>query len=354
MIDQIRDLYRHKIAPNITPEVTAALIFALACTVVYYHYSSHKKTIKNQTSSKDEKKPQATPAREDSKQSAKPKDIFETMRDQRKKGGGTAGSKKLHPSEKPFGSSYYYAHNNPNAKGGYSDGLAAEDYVMNGPKLLAKGGVRVVGENRTDDEEEDLQQTKEEEVSNKEKTTKETNAAQSSSTAHFIPISKYMWDDDGTNGMARIYIEHLPVSPSTDPPLRWEGCGIKKEDVEAKLLGEDGSGLLVRIRQKQQSKNSSSAKSYQLHVPKMHGQASEVKTIVKAKRLIIKITKKRNGIWDSGGNTKAWPYLSASTSAASTDTIPIDTNNLTKFDGKLGVGEKDEMMDFYDKMGMLG
>ena len=28
-------------------------------------------------------------------------------------------------------------------RGGYSDGLKAEDYVMNGPKLLSKGGVRI-------------------------------------------------------------------------------------------------------------------------------------------------------------------------------------------------------------------
>jgi hypothetical protein len=43
-------------------------------------------------------------------------------------------------ASKPFGSSYYYAHNSTRSKGGYADGLRMEDYTMNGPRLLSRGG----------------------------------------------------------------------------------------------------------------------------------------------------------------------------------------------------------------------
>jgi len=45
--------------------------------------------------------------------------------------------------DRPFGSSYYYAHNNLKATGGYKDGLRTEDYVMNQPRLLSKNGVMI-------------------------------------------------------------------------------------------------------------------------------------------------------------------------------------------------------------------
>ncbi len=65
------------------------------------------------------------------------KNVWDAPRNQ------TSQQKTTHSNDKPFGSSYYYAHNNPNAKGGYKDGLKMEDYTMNGPRLLAKGGTPV-------------------------------------------------------------------------------------------------------------------------------------------------------------------------------------------------------------------
>jgi hypothetical protein len=66
------------------------------------------------------------------------KDIWE---ERRRNGTLSSNSGKTNPGNKPFGSSYYYAHNNPNATGGYKDGLRMEDFTMNQPRLLSKGGV---------------------------------------------------------------------------------------------------------------------------------------------------------------------------------------------------------------------
>ena len=183
--------------------------------------------------------------------------------------------------EKPFKSPYYYAHNSSKSNGGYKDGLKAEDYVMNKPRLL----------NKTLDGKESA-----------------TSSAQASidKMKDSLPINNYLWDDDENDeGIAKIIIDSLPSSMNCDKSgyISWKEAGlISKGDVKAKLVGIWKDGLILQIRSKVNDK--SCFKRYHLHVPRMFGEVEEVKVIVKTKKLIIKLMKKK-----SKENMKPWPQL---------------------------------------------
>lgn len=211
--------------------------------------------------------------------------------------------------EKPFGSKYYYAHNNPNATGGYKDGLRMEDYTMNGPRLLSRNGKSVdstISSNSTNDnddvkeEEENEKSTMEKENENTKYKDNDQNATtilttESTPTAIndriTIPITKYLWDDPGdSNGIATIRIDMLPTSTSTTNPqlVDWNMEWIK--DVSANLAGE---GLVVTIHAKMPVTTTMREMHYKLKIDKLYGDVAQVKTILKAKRLLIKLHKKK-------------------------------------------------------------
>jgi hypothetical protein len=210
-------------------------------------------------------------------------------------------------STKPFKSSYYYAHNNPNTIGGYKDGLKAEDYVMNGPRLLGKSKTS-------------------KESSNTNTTTTKTPARNATPVTpkakhDSTPINRYLWDDDGnTDGIAKIIVNTLPSSGTpTSSTMTWQDAGISsKEDVRSKLLGVSQNGLIVQIRRKINESNNRNYKRYHLYVPKMSGEVEEVKLIVKAKKLIVKLYKKQGR-----DNLQAWPQLP---SKVVNPTLSKDTN----------------------------
>ena len=189
-------------------------------------------------------------------------------------------------SDKPFKSSYYYAHNNPNAIGGYKDGLKAEDYVMNEPRLLKK-------------------------TTAPKQTSKMIAAAQAASSVKngSIPINRYMWDDSGnSDGIAKIIIDNLPSSDLSSTFIRWEESGIvSKEDVKAKLIGVWKNGLIIQIRK---NNNQLGLTRYHLYVPRLFGEVSEVKLILKKKKLIVKLYKKKDK-----ENLRAWPQLPSKVSS---------------------------------------
>jgi hypothetical protein len=54
---------------------------------------------------------------------------------------------KIIPGDKPFGLSYFYAHNNLNATGGYRDRLQMEDHSMNQPRPVRKAGAMALESN---------------------------------------------------------------------------------------------------------------------------------------------------------------------------------------------------------------
>lgn len=193
--------------------------------------------------------------------------------------------------KKPFKSSYYYAHNQHRKTGGYSDGLKAEDYEMNKPKLLSSG----TSTNRN----------------NKASAATEmatTSIAQAATTAFIgdgnsVPINRYLWDDEGKeSGVAKIYIDTLPGKAT------WDKHHLTKDDVVCKLVGTWKNGLIVQIRNNEER--------YHLFVPRMYGEVEEAKAILKPNKLIIKLIKKRN----NKDNLRAWPQLSSTVPALKTTT----------------------------------
>jgi hypothetical protein len=210
------------------------------------------------------------------------------------KGHGKSSVDKSQHDEKPFGSKYYYAHNNPNATGGYKDGLRMEDYRMNGPRLLSKGGQRV--------EEESEQPTSEIENSGHAKgVPSEPSSEQSTSQqgqVSTIAISKYLWEDPGDwEGIGTIRIDTLPGQGGSRDTLDWKDAAVK--DVSADLVG---LGLLVKI--------STDRVNYQLKINKLYGNAFKVEALRKTKRLLIKIHKKKSGVVAllDKSNLEAWPH----------------------------------------------
>lgn len=213
--------------------------------------------------------------------------------DRRKKGIAAASShgvKTTMANEKPFRSSYYYAHNNPGATGGYSDGLNMEDFTMNGPRLLSRSGTSLVSQEDRQSSEGDPASTASasirpiaDSVESKPSTPEKTT----------LLIARYLWDDPGdSSGVANIRIEQLPGLRSTETVL-WKEIAVSTASAE---ITEDG-GLLVIIR-------TTSTFDYKLHIPRLYGEVTSVKTIIKPeKRLLVRLYKQKGG-----SNVKAWPH----------------------------------------------
>jgi hypothetical protein len=218
------------------------------------------------------------------------KNIWEERR--RPNGSLSSNSGKAIPGDKPFGSTYYYAHNNPNATGGYKDGLQMEDYTMNQPRLLSKGGVIVPPESNT--------------VQTARRVEYPTIATAINREKGNVPIrndsskriSKFLWDDPGdANGIATIRIDTLPGSAGISETIAWRDANIR--DISTTLVN---GGLLVVLESENGAK-------YRLHIPKLYGQVAEVKKVAKASRLLIRLYKKKNRMnpWDKK-NLQAWPH----------------------------------------------
>jgi hypothetical protein len=212
-------------------------------------------------------------------------------------------------TNKPFSSSYYFAHNNPNTTGGYKDGLSMEDYTMNAPRLLSKGGKPVV-----------------EETVNPEATTAVTSMPISSPVTtntteqqqqeqpqptrrRSLPITQYLWDDDG-GATGAIIIEQLPGGlRSTDKPKTWSEIRhyVDVDDIQVTLYN-DNRALQVTIPTNITAKSSIEGIDwdYHLNISPLFATATEVQVISKPKRLRIKITKKPTSkIWSS---YERWPH----------------------------------------------
>ena len=247
---------------------------------------------------------------------------------------GGSNSTNTNKEAKPFESSYYFAHNKHSTGGGYTDGLKASDYVMNGPRLLSKGGVRIEDDKDTTTTTSDSSNAIDNNGDECSEGTKYKQSNQKLSSSSTL-ISKYMWDDDGSSNIAKIHIDTLPVSALTKT-IPWESAGIVKANVDCRLIGDDNEGLYISISQEVDQ----GGKRYHLYVPKMYGEADSVKCIVKKHKLLVKLYKrsipkysnrykKNDSLWDTttrvlgnyitGKSEKeeesisiAWPRLSAS------------------------------------------
>lgn len=208
------------------------------------------------------------------------------------------------PSEsKPFSSSYYYAHNN--SKGGYVDGLKMEDYTMNGPRLLSKGGKPILRE-------ESISTTTNEDLNNNDRSSdkrmsSDVTTSTTTSAVRSLAINRYLWDDPGdSSGMASLRIESLPDPSNSQLHVPWKNVHAIIKTIDAKLLGE--KSLLVLVQ--------TDSVDYRLEIKKLFGSVASVKTVVKPKRLIIQIQKLKPpfsmfSFFSTCDNLKPWPHPQA-------------------------------------------
>ena len=216
-----------------------------------------------------------------------------------------------------------------------------EDYVMNGPKLLAKGGKRVEDESNgttksNGDECNDVDQGGPNNSSPTDSNDNNDDAAGNNAPpsvpsrppslpSNSVPIARYMWDDEavtsGCSDVGKLLIDTLPNKPSSAPDIKWEGAGIGKGNVTATLIGDDSRGLLIAIDRSDKA-TGMQPRHYHLYIRRMYGDVAEVKVVVKAKRLLVKLVKKKNrlNLWDKK-NLKPWPRLSEGTASSSGDDI---------------------------------
>ena len=210
----------------------------------------------------------------------------------------TSDKKKNGYVDKPFGSSYYYAHNSSSTTGGYKDGLRMEDYVMNGPRLLSRNG-KTVDDPRTKSEEEDDDSLIPTAPQSKDTDNKATKSSDNISVKY---ISKYIWDDPGdSKGIATIRIDSLPAhSGNPVETIPWQDANVTS--VQADLKGE---GLLVKIL----SNNGDQQQACHLKINKLYGDAAQVKVVQKPKKLLVRIHKKQKAVLsqNKGSNLDAWP-----------------------------------------------
>lgn len=207
----------------------------------------------------------------------KPTRELKNIWDERKRN-GTTETETIHKTDsdgKPFGSSYYYAHNSLRKTGGYTDGLRMEDYQMGTPRLLSKGGLKL----RACPQATTVPST-------------ETRVASSTRVvaSSCVPITRYQWDDPGDKkAMGTIRIDQL------DATLSWKDANV--QDVNLNL--HDHSSLTVTVLVE-------NGKKYQLHIPKLYGRVQEAKKVSKETRLLIRLYKFKNGPSGSA-DLNSWP-----------------------------------------------
>lgn len=218
--------------------------------------------------------------------------------------------------EKPFGSSYYYAHNSTKTTGGYKDGLTMEDYTMNGPRLLSRNGTTAI--------------EKEPSIYSQQPHSDDSGCVKSNDSSlnkneepkrRVIPISKYLWDDPGSsNGIATIRVDSVATfKPKSSESIDWKIIRPFITNIDASLsgVGKDKDGLYVKIKAEIAADRNSSASvlmddpkqtisvEYVLQLQKLYGYVQKVECVSKEKRLLIRLYK-QSTMFDKS-NLKAWP-----------------------------------------------
>ena len=220
---------------------------------------------------------------------AAPPPVNDVWEERRKRGIAHATTVKkadAKKEDKPFGSSYYYAHNSTKNKGGYSDGLRMEDFTMNGPRLLSKGG-------KADHEIMESEVEAPQVESTEGPISKETPLVPST-TIIAKNITRYLWDDPGdSKGIGTIRIDTLPGASSSSDYIDWKDAKI--QTVSASL---EGKGLLVIATDEDK-------KEYRLRIQTLYDTVSEVRTVVKTKRLLVKLHKQKSF---GKANLNSWPH----------------------------------------------
>jgi hypothetical protein len=210
---------------------------------------------------------------------------------------------------KPFGSSYYYAHNNPGAKGGYKDGLRMEDYAMNGPRLLARSGA-------VNSSTGDAEGTSSASMSlvngmpdGPETVVTAAATPKLTQVKRVIYVTQYLWDDPGT-GKATIRIDHLPHPRRPGEQVPWKEANVT--NVCVNVIGEGLEAVLQSTASRPTPVETGahaadgSGCEYRLSIPKLYGPVTSAIAVSKPSRLLIRL-EKRTTLLDRS-NAKPWPH----------------------------------------------
>jgi len=321
------------------PTEIGILVVLLAATVVVYFQipksgtsSNNNDKATNHRDLLDSSRPKPQNPKVNVSQAA-PKPINDVWEERRKRGiahAPTVVKQDSQETKKPFGSSYYYAHNSTKNKGGYSDGLKMEDFTMNGPRLLSKGGnsngvaaatptisgdgSSAGGAGAGNDQGNDINSERESEsdpisVTNPQRSQQQeadigaasytTTSSSQSPVIFFKDITRYLWDDPGdASGIGTIRIDTLP-GPTSSTTMDWKDAKI--QTVSATLI-EGNNGLLVIAKDENNN-------PYRLQIKRLYDAVTEVRTVVKPKRLLVKLYKKKQRPIFGGTTTlEAWPH----------------------------------------------
>jgi hypothetical protein len=256
-----------------------------------------------------------------------------------------------HKNSKPFGSSYYYAHNSTKTVGGYKDGLTMEDYTMNGPRLLSRNGQPIDNTNAsniTDDSQPQLENV----VLTPSISasigiaTADASVNQPQPSRRVLAITRYLWDDPGSStGIATIRIDVLPshqhnhTTNNVTATIPWKDIRSSITNISTSIINVDTdkgteNGLLVKLEALIATtidccKNdddgtigdgsappSAAATAmtlslpryvdYTLRIPKLYGPIHKVETSNREKRFVIRLHK--TNTWLDKSNLKVWPH----------------------------------------------
>lgn len=206
-------------------------------------------------------------------------------------------------------STYYYSHNKFTSGGGYTDGLAAEDYTMNQPRLLSKNGVSFLPNKLNAEALTSTMGMDNVALSNtKERTNVELNSA-SRQPHRVIHITKYLWDD--SEAVSIIRIEVLPSIISQEN-ITWSQANIPISNIQIRLIEKKGLTLCLKYPL---HGHGTTEIHYLLHLPNLYGKIDSASIVSKSRRLLVKLVK-------AEGYKFRWPCISSAGSASST------TNNL--------------------------
>jgi hypothetical protein len=232
--------------------------------------------------------------------------------EERRRRGIQAASMHVKPDvakdQKPFGSSYYYAHNSTKAAGGYKDGLTMEDFTMNGPRLLRRNGQPV-----------DDHELPSPECTTAPPVPDSTGRGDDDAPKNPLPsprrttilIHRYLWDDPG-NGVGTIRIDVLPSVPQHregTTTMPWSTIRCSVTNVSATLISnnttsqKEEKGLLLEIEACHELEG---VVVYTLRLPRLYGPVDKVEAMNKEKRLLIRLYKAST--WLDKTNLQSWPH----------------------------------------------
>jgi hypothetical protein len=250
-----------------------------------------------------------------------------------------------------YNSTYYYAHNKYKRGGGYSDGLEAEDYTMNGPRLLSKNGIPVMagkinndsgcvegsayscsnsvhdsdGKNRTFTDDCNDRTNAGESASLEVQKIAATTRPSQEMTKVTIPITKYLWED--TDTISKIRIESLPMtvrhvdgtSEQTTTTIPWSQANIPRSNIHIRIR-QDRQGFVLLLK-RQQSSQEVDETHYLLQISNLYGRIDAATTVWKSNRLLVKLIK-------SDGYKSIWPSISSAGAYSNTiQETPLNSEN---------------------------